>query len=60
MSGLWALIGFCMSDVMVSESHIFASTSKQLHEGNEGVLFTRCFVQNPPDPFLLSPLGLLP
>ena len=28
MSRLWVLMGFCMSDVMVSESHIFASISK--------------------------------
>src|ERR1700677_2439030 len=46
---------FCTSDAMVSGSHIFASTSKRLHEDNEGVLFTRRLVQNPLGLFLLLP-----
>src|ERR1700761_3554929 len=44
-SGIFSV--FCTSNERVSESHIFASISKRLHEDTEGMPFTRCLVQNP-------------
>ena len=38
---------FCTSEEGILESDIFANTSKWLQVDNEGVLFTRCLVQNP-------------
>ena len=39
---------FCTSGEVVLESCIFDKISKQLQVDSEGVLFTRCLVQNPP------------
>ena len=39
---------FCMSEEGISESDIFANTSKRLQVDNKNMLFTCCLVQNPP------------
>ena len=49
-----ASLGVCTSGNVFSKSHIFANISKQLLVDNEGVLFTRCLVQNPPELVLES------
>src|ERR1700761_4951032 len=48
---------FCTSGKSVSESCIFDKISKRLQVDSEGVLFTRCLLQNPPlvQLFLLVP-----
>ena len=51
-----ASLGVCTSGNVFSKSHLFVNISKRLRVDNEGVLFTRCFVQNP----LESVLELVP
>ena len=41
-----ASLGVCTSGNAFSKSHIFVNISKSLRVDNEGVLFTRCLVQN--------------
>ena len=47
--------GFCMSGKSVSESCIFDRILKRLQVDSEGMLFTRCLVQNPPPVQLFLP-----